>query len=168
MSKSVVTGASPVLDATGAHKVWAGQYGTFYLYTIAFADGVTGEYMNKEANQSVFVVGQEAEYEFTPNSNPQYAGRIKKPRPEGGWSGGGGSKSDPYMAETMMMAYAKDIAVARINQGMVKEVDVASIIRDYKAMLGEVKATPVATPVAPVQAEGAAAPVATGSDKLPF
>ena len=168
--KSAVT----VAQSTG--RTWQGSNGLLHFHSISFADGTTGEYASQAAEQTKFVVGVEAEYEYTPNANPQYAGKIKPVYANagnfGGGGGGGKRGGDP---DTMLLSYCKDLAVARINAGLVKEVDVESVIKDFvkmKAGFDAAKpAAPVAAPVAqPVAAhsatQGEAAAVEV--DDLPF
>ncbi len=111
MKISKVTTAQPVVDTNGQPKSWNHQeYGLFYVHFIQFENGDKGEYNSKEQNQTKFTVGQDADYEYTPNQNPQYPGKIKPAQKD--FKKGG--QSNP---RSMSAAYAKDIVVAYINKG---------------------------------------------------
>lgn len=58
--------------------------GTFYKFMIRFVDGREGEYLSKSKEQSVFVVGQQIEYEFSilTFGNKSYP-KVKPVRKEG-------------------------------------------------------------------------------------
>jgi hypothetical protein len=70
------------------------QYGKMYVHAISFGNGDSGEYNSKSEQQDKFVVGQEVKYTITPNSNPQYAARIKPVNDFQQSAGGGFQKKD--------------------------------------------------------------------------
>lgn len=80
------------------------------IYLIGFSDGQAGESVGKE----IPVGTPMSECVITPNSNPEYASRVKwnKPNAGGGFKGGnrGGN-------ESFALSYAKDIAIAYIDKG---------------------------------------------------
>ena len=90
--KSVVTVAS----YTG--RTYESPNGTIHYHTISLADGTSGEYGSKVIDQTNFIIGQEVEYTYEANANPQYAGKIKKfyaqPMSGGGFSGGSQETND--------------------------------------------------------------------------
>jgi hypothetical protein len=55
---------SAVTNVT-ANGTYNGQYGTLYKFEITFANGDSGEYASKSANQSKFKVGVETDYTIT-------------------------------------------------------------------------------------------------------
>ena len=63
---------------------------TLYKFFVSMDNGDSGEYSSVKADQDKFVVGQDAEYELT---STQYGNRIKPVYNQGGFSGGGYSKS---------------------------------------------------------------------------
>ena len=60
-----------------ANGTWEGNYGMMYKFEVEFENGDCGEYSSKMENQTKFVEGQEANYEFTdgkfPKVKPYYA-----------------------------------------------------------------------------------------------
>ena len=80
-------------------------------------------------DQKVDATGATIEYEVTTD---QYGTKIRKPKKEA--SGGGYQKGNAYDPKTMLMSYAKDMAVARIYNGGLKDVDIESVIKDYLKM----------------------------------
>jgi len=115
-------------------------YGTFYVHSIMFENGDGGEYSAKTEKQDKFVTGQKAQYEITPIAN--YPDKIKPVAPDfqggGKPSGSGKSFGDP---KTMVLAYAKDLAVARIAAGAMKDVDIRSIAKDYVELMAVLEGT---------------------------
>ena len=89
-------------------RSFSGQYGTFYVHTVTFENGDSGEYTSKTQEQSNFVVGQEARYTID-NSNPAYPAKIK-PVQEQKASGGFG-KSDPAKNKSIQRQTALKAAV---------------------------------------------------------
>ena len=98
--------------------------------TITEYDIVVGEdigIISYFGNQPLDKVGDTIEYEVTTD---QYGTKIRKPKATG--SGGNYQKGGKgFDVKTMIMAYAKDIAVARIYNGGTKDVDIQSVIKDY-------------------------------------
>ena len=60
-----------------SNGTWEGNYGMMYKFEVTFENGDCGEYSSKSEQQSKFVEGQEADYEFTsgkfPKVKPFYA-----------------------------------------------------------------------------------------------
>jgi len=60
-----------------ANGTWEGKFGLMYKFEVSFENGDTGEYSSKSQDQTKFVEGQEAEYEYTdgkfPKVKPFYA-----------------------------------------------------------------------------------------------
>ena len=125
MKESIVTMAQQT-------RTWESkEHGTFFVHSIMFENGDGGEYSSKSQTQDKFVVGKDAQYELTPVDN--YPDKIKPVAPTfTGGGGGGKSFGDP---KTMVLSYAKDLAVARIAAGMVKEINVRSIAKDFTEMM---------------------------------
>jgi len=127
VKKSVVT------VATYTGRTWEGQSGTIHYHSISFADGTNGEYGSKAMEQTNFVVGQEVEYTYTPNSNPQYPGKIKKhyAQPAGGFSGGGGSNNvNPAKERSIEKQVSLKEAMHYAEFAGVKEVDTILLVAD--------------------------------------
>jgi len=59
-----MTKASVVKDIKSAGQPYEGQYGTLYGFYVTFENGDNGKYNSKSENQTKFVVGQEATYEY--------------------------------------------------------------------------------------------------------
>ena len=80
-----MTKTSIVRDIKSAGEPYTGQYGTLYGFYVTFENGDNGKYNSKSADQTKFVVGQEATYDYIPREyngktyytvkpvNPQYA-----------------------------------------------------------------------------------------------
>lgn len=80
-----MTKTSIVKDIKSAGEPYNGQYGTLYGFYVTFENGDNGKYNSKDPNQSKFVIGQEATYDYIPREyngktyytvkpvNPQYA-----------------------------------------------------------------------------------------------
>jgi hypothetical protein len=70
MKKSKVTRVT-------SNGTWEGKFGMMYKFEVSFENGDTGEYSSKSQDQTKFVEGQEAEYEYTdgkfPKVKPFYA-----------------------------------------------------------------------------------------------
>lgn len=76
---------SKVAQVVSAGEPYNGQYGTLYGFYVTFENGDNGKYNSKSADQTKFVIGQEATYEYIPREyngktyytvkpvNPQYA-----------------------------------------------------------------------------------------------
>lgn len=110
MKTSKVTKAFLVTNEQGEPKIWNGQHGTMYFHWIEFQNGDKGEYMSKSQSQDKFKLDQEVKYEIIPNSNPQYAAKIK-PFNEGF------SKKGDSNPRYMTAKYASEIVIAYINNG---------------------------------------------------
>ena len=67
---------SKVKRVTG-NGTWEGNYGMMYKFEVEFENGDCGEYSSKMENQTKFVAGEEANYEFIdgkfPKVKPYYA-----------------------------------------------------------------------------------------------
>ncbi len=67
---------SKVKRVTG-NGTWEGNYGMMYKFEVEFENGDCGEYSSKTENQTKFVAGEEANYEFIdgkfPKVKPYYA-----------------------------------------------------------------------------------------------
>ena len=59
-----MTKASVVKDIKSAGQPYEGQYGTLYGFYVTFENGDNGKYNSKSENQTKFVVGEEATYEY--------------------------------------------------------------------------------------------------------
>lgn len=100
-------------------REYTGRNGQIFCHSITFENGDVGEYGSQKQQQTKFVVGQEAEYTITPNSNPAFAAKVKPvyaPQ-QGGpgvWKQG---ERRPTNNRSFALAYAKDIAVAMIRSG---------------------------------------------------
>jgi hypothetical protein len=70
------------------------QYGQMFVHAITFGNGDSGEYNSKSETQDKFVIGKEVKYTIEPNSNPQYAARIKPVTDFAPSSGGSYQKKD--------------------------------------------------------------------------
>lgn len=80
-----MTKTSIVKDIKSAGEPYNGQYGTLYGFYVTFENGDNGKYNSKSADQTKFVLGQEATYDYIPREyngktyytvkpvNPQYA-----------------------------------------------------------------------------------------------
>jgi hypothetical protein len=73
IKKSVVT-------VTSSNGTWEGKYGLMYKFIIEFENGDRGSYLSKSETQNKFIIGNEAEYEYTggeyPKIKPHYANPI--------------------------------------------------------------------------------------------
>lgn len=111
MKQSKVTTAQPSLDANGQPKSWQHQeYGLFYVHFIQMENGDKGEYNSKEAQQNKFVVGQEVSYEYIPNKDPQYLGKIKHVQKDF-------KDNDKFDPRSVSASYSKDIVCEYIRRG---------------------------------------------------
>jgi len=103
------TGKVRAASYTG--RTYETKYGTMHVHSVSFDNGDTGEYSSKSATQDKFVVGQQADYEFTP-SNGTYPAKIK-PVQQQNFKGGGKKYTDEEAKlASMSFSYAKDLAVA--------------------------------------------------------
>jgi len=109
-----MTKTSIVKDIKSAGEPYQGQYGTLYGFYVTFENGDNGKYNSKSQDQSKFVVGQEATYEYIPREyngktyytvkpvNPQYANNA--PTTSGGSTT---SKDESIIRQTALKAAAE-------------------------------------------------------------
>lgn len=73
-------------------KEGSGQYGKYYIFTVMFDNGDSGDYMAKSNPQTYFIEGQEADYTKEVKQNGNYTNTSIKPiQAQGGgkqWNGG--------------------------------------------------------------------------------
>ena len=111
-----MTKTSIVKDIKSAGQPYEGQYGTLYGFYVTFENGDNGKYNSKSENQTKFVVGQEATYDYIPREyngktyytvkpvNPQYA----TPNTSGAVQGGKHtSKDESIIRQTALKAAAE-------------------------------------------------------------
>lgn len=110
-----MTKTSIVRNIKSAGEPYTGQYGTLYGFYVTFENGDNGKYNSKSADQTKFVVGQEATYDYIPREyngktyytvkpvNPQYA------TPSSGAVQGGNhtSKDESIIRQTALKAAAE-------------------------------------------------------------
>ena len=110
-----MTKTSIVRDIKSAGEPYTGQYGTLYGFYVTFENGDNGKYNSKSQDQTKFVVGQEATYDYIPREyngktyytvkpvNPQYA------TPSSGAVQGGNhtSKDESIIRQTALKAAAE-------------------------------------------------------------
>ena len=110
-----MTKTSIVKDIKSAGQPYEGQYGTLYGFYVTFENGDNGKYNSKSADQTKFVIGQEATYDYIPREyngktyytvkpvNPQYA------TPSSGAVQGGKhtSKDESIIRQTALKAAAE-------------------------------------------------------------
>ena len=109
-----MTKTSIVKDIKSAGEPYQGQYGTLYGFYVTFENGDNGKYNSKSQDQSKFVIGQEATYEYIPREyngktyytvkpvNPQYANNA--PTTSGGSTT---SKDESIIRQTALKAAAE-------------------------------------------------------------
>ena len=61
-----MTKTSIVKDIKSAGQPYEGQYGTLYGFYVTFENGDNGKYNSKSQDQTKFVIGQEATYDYIP------------------------------------------------------------------------------------------------------
>jgi len=113
-----MTKTSIVKDIKSAGQPYEGQYGTLYGFYVTFENGDNGKYNSKSQDQTKFVIGQEATYDYIPREyngktyytvkpvNPQYATQSVS----NGTSNGGGthtSKDESIIRQTALKAAAE-------------------------------------------------------------
>ena len=113
-----MTKTSIVKDIKSAGEPYTGQYGTLYGFYVTFENGDNGKYNSKSADQTKFVLGQEATYDYIPREyngktyytvkpvNPQYANVA----PSGSTSTSSGthtSKDESIIRQTALKAAAE-------------------------------------------------------------
>lgn len=108
-----MTKTSIVKDIKSAGQPYEGQYGTLYGFYVTFENGDNGKYNSKSADQTKFVIGQEATYDYIPREyngktyytvkpvNPQYANNA----PSG--SASSTSKDENIIRQTALKAAAE-------------------------------------------------------------
>ena len=109
-----MTKTSIVKDIKSAGQPYEGQYGTLYGFYVTFENGDNGKYNSKSQDQSKFVIGQEATYDYIPREyngktyytvkpvNPQYANNA--PATSGGKTT---SKDESIIRQTALKAAAE-------------------------------------------------------------
>ena len=113
-----MTKTSIVKDIKSAGQPYEGQYGTLYGFYVTFENGDNGKYNSKSQDQTKFVIGQEATYDYIPREyngktyytvkpvNPQYANVA----PSNGTSAPSGthtSKDESIIRQTALKAAAE-------------------------------------------------------------
>ena len=113
-----MTKTSIVKDIKSAGEPYNGQYGTLYGFYVTFENGDNGKYNSKDPNQTKFLVGQEATYDYIPREyngktyytvkpvNPQYANVAPSgsaPAPSGTHT----SKDESIIRQTALKAAAE-------------------------------------------------------------
>jgi len=95
MKTSKVISVTQAVNEHGEQKSWGNpEQGLNYDYIVKMEDGTGGIYSSKKpGEQDKFKWGQSVDYEYTPNSNPQFPGKIKPAKKE--FSGGKSNESDP-------------------------------------------------------------------------
>ena len=108
-----MTKTSIVKDIKSAGQPYEGQYGTLYGFYVTFENGDNGKYNSKSQDQTKFVIGQEATYDYIPREyngktyytvkpvNPQYA------TPTNVKSGTTTSKDESIIRQTALKAAAE-------------------------------------------------------------
>lgn len=153
--KSVV----PQMDQHGNQRSFSTENGTFYCFIAEMEDGLKGEVNSKRAGEYRFGAGDEVEYTYTPNPNPQYLGKLKIEQAGGRRGGGeGGQQWTPEReASVSVQGYLKSI----IESGAPKEqygpllVEVFEVHDKMVARrLGQQKIREAAQPAQPTQSQG--------------
>lgn len=111
-----MTKTSIVKDIKSAGQPYEGQYGTLYGFYVTFENGDNGKYNSKSQDQTKFVVGQEATYDYIPREyqgktyytvkpvNPQYANVTPTAAPV---TGGSMSTNESIIRQTALKAAAE-------------------------------------------------------------
>lgn len=90
MAKSKVTNV--LVKKKDGQSARQGSNGIYYIIELTFADGTKGDTFAK--SETEYLVGQELEFTYTPNStNPSYNGNIKIEKPRGSFGNSGFQKS---------------------------------------------------------------------------
>lgn len=112
-----MTKTSIVKDIKSAGQPYEGQYGTLYGFYVTFENGDNGKYNSKSQDQTKFVVGQEATYDYIPREyqgktyytvkpvNPQYANVTPTSTPPA--TGGSMSTNESIIRQTALKAAAE-------------------------------------------------------------
>ncbi len=113
------------IDSTGS---WEGQHGVMYTYMVKLQtmNDLTFQGVANAKSETIeglpYKVGEEVEFEHTESGN-EYPDKLKiKKEGQENYSGGKQKGNNRSFA----LSYAKDLAVARINNGM--QYDAKSII----------------------------------------
>jgi len=109
--KSKVKSIAHHLDTqTGQQRTWQINGKSFYDYFVVFENAETGVYSSvKAGQQTVFTVGEEAEFTSTPNGN--FPNKIKAVYPD---------KFSPKATgsdRSFALSYAKDVWCSKIAKG---------------------------------------------------
>lgn len=73
------------VTAVTLKKEGIGQYGKYFIFTVVFDNGDTGDYLGKSNPQNSFIVGQDADYTKEVIVNGQYTNvKIKTIQQNGG------------------------------------------------------------------------------------
>ena len=116
-----MTKTSIVKDIKSAGEPYQGQYGTLYGFYVTFENGDNGKYNSKSPDQTKFMVGQEATYDYIPREyngktyytvkpvNPQYAqgGSYTPSNGSSAPSGTHTSKDESIIRQTALKAAAE-------------------------------------------------------------
>lgn len=157
---------SKVAQVVSAGEPYNGQYGTLYGFYVTFENGDNGKYNSKSADQTKFVIGQEATYEYIPREyngktyytvkpvNPQYANTA----PTTSSAPSGTSKDESIIRQTALKAAAE---IGGTPQQVIAN---AQIFADWVMKKGAGQAT--ASHAQHFEGREQPAPVAT--DGLPF
>ena len=139
------------------------QHGHFFVHSISFSNGDSGEYSSKSKEQTKFVVGQEADYTIDA-SNPAYAAKIK---PVSTYVGGGGSngQAEPGRQNSIQRQTALKIASECVDINK-HGIDALFTVADRFALW--LNDAPQPTPVTPQQPETLVDTTEQTPDKLPF
>jgi len=93
-----------------------------------------------------YAVGAEVWFTVT-KDNGTYPDKIKfeqAPEDSGVIASSSFKKSEPQNFDTMILSYAKDLAVARINNGGYKHITADSIVKDYLTLKEGLEVTKIA------------------------
>lgn len=103
---------------------FTGQYGTLYKFEVHFENGEYGDANCKSADQKQWVVGETVSYELTPNTNPQFNGKLKKIEEQKQ----GGQTKDPAVQKMIIAQSSLSSAVEFMkNQQPVNSEDVMRV-----------------------------------------
>lgn len=73
------------VTAVTLKKEGIGQYGKYFIFTVVFDNGDTGDYLGKSNPQNAFTIGQESDYTKETIQNGQYTNvKIKTLQQNGG------------------------------------------------------------------------------------
>ena len=124
MKKGKVVSVAP----QGDYQLRDGR--TLYKFLVSFDNGDSGEYSSVKPEQNKFIVGQDADYEF---SSTQYGNKVKPVYNQGGGYSGGGSnysnndsKQDLIIRQTALKA-----AVDFLKDKEAKSSDVLKVAESF-------------------------------------